>query len=85
MPPPAQAVGTDGIDLVATVTTDVPYVVGSDDAPFRVVAYDFGIKRTILRHLVASGCRVEVVPASTPAAEVLARRARRRVPLQRAR
>jgi carbamoyl-phosphate synthase small subunit len=65
--------GTDGIDLVATVTTPEPYFAGSDDAPFRVVAYDFGIKRTILRHLVASGCRVEVVPASTTASEVLAR------------
>jgi carbamoyl-phosphate synthase small subunit len=65
--------GTEGIDLVATVTTAEPYVVGSDDAPFRVVAYDFGIKRTILRHLVASGCRVEVVPASTAADDVLAR------------
>ena len=64
---------TDGIDLVATVTTPEPYVAGSDDAPFRVVAYDFGIKRTILRHLVASGCRVEVVPASTTASDVLAR------------
>ena len=32
-----------------------PYVAGSDDAPFRVVAYDFGIKRTILRHLVGVG------------------------------
>ena len=69
----AQATSTDGVDLVATVTTDAPYVVGSDDAPFRVVAYDFGIKRTILRHLVGVGCRVEVVPASTTAAEVLAR------------
>jgi carbamoyl-phosphate synthase small subunit len=67
------AVSTDGFDLVDTVTTDASYAVGSDDAPFRVVAYDFGIKRTILRHLVAVGCRVEVVPASTPAAEVLAR------------
>ena len=55
------------------MTTDEPYVAGSDDAPFRVVAYDFGIKRTILRHLVAAGCRVEVVPASTPVADVLAR------------
>ncbi len=69
----ARATSTDGIDLVATVTTDQPYVAGTDDAPFRVVAYDFGIKRTILRHLVASGCRVEVVPASTTAADVLAR------------
>ena len=64
---------TDGIDLVATVTTPEPYFAGSEDAPFRVVAYDFGIKRTILRHLLASGCQVEVVPASTPASEVLAR------------
>jgi carbamoyl-phosphate synthase small subunit len=69
----ASARSTDGIDLVATVTTAEPYTVGTDDAPFRVVAYDFGIKRTILRHLVGVGCRVDVVPASTPAAEVLAR------------
>ncbi len=68
------ASGTEGIDLVAEVTTDAPYTVGDTDAPFSVVAYDFGIKRTILRHLVGSGCRVEVVPASTTAAEVLARR-----------
>ena len=40
--------------------------------PFRIVAYDFGIKRTILRHLAGLGT-VEVVPASTPAADVLAR------------
>jgi carbamoyl-phosphate synthase small subunit len=69
----AGAGGTDGVDLVATVTTDAAYVVGDDDAPFRVVAYDFGIKRTILRHLVGVGCRVEVVPASTTAADVLGR------------
>lgn len=39
--------------------------------PYRVVAYDFGIKYNILRKLVAAGCRVTVVPASTPAEEVL--------------
>jgi len=69
----ANAPGTEGVDLVAEVTTDAAYVVGDADAPFSVVAYDFGIKRTILRHLVGSGCRVEVVPAGTAAAEVLAR------------
>jgi carbamoyl-phosphate synthase small subunit len=37
-----------------------------------VVAYDFGIKHNILRNLVDAGCRVRVVPASTPAEEVLA-------------
>jgi carbamoyl-phosphate synthase small subunit len=64
--------GTVGTDLVTTVSTDVPYMVGTEGR-FRVVAYDFGIKRTILRHLdgIAS---VEVVPASTPAGDVLARR-----------
>jgi carbamoyl-phosphate synthase small subunit len=63
--------GTDGVDLVAGVTCDRPYVTG--DGPKRVVAYDFGIKTTILRHL-AEIATVEVVPASTPAADVLARR-----------
>ena len=67
------AAGTDGVDLVATVTTPEVYAVGDDVAPFRVVAYDFGIKRTILRHLVGVGCRVDVVPAGTPAVDVLAR------------
>jgi carbamoyl-phosphate synthase small subunit len=63
--------GTDGVDLVAGVTTAEPYTVG--DGPLRVVAYDFGIKATILRHLGVLAT-VEVVPASTPASEVLARR-----------
>jgi carbamoyl-phosphate synthase small subunit len=68
--------GTDGIDLVRVVTCDSPYTVaftGPDGrTPKRVVAYDLGIKTTILRHL--SGiATVEVVPAGTPASEVLAR------------
>jgi carbamoyl-phosphate synthase small subunit len=63
--------GTDGVDLVATVTTAEPYHCG--DGPLRVVAYDFGIKRNILRHL-GRMATVEVVPATTPAADVLARR-----------
>jgi carbamoyl-phosphate synthase small subunit len=71
--------GTDGRDLVATVTCTEPYTVpaGGDAArpgePIRrLVAYDFGIKRTILRHLARLG-EVTVVPAATPAADVLAR------------
>jgi carbamoyl-phosphate synthase small subunit len=70
--------GTDGIDLVATVTTAEPYVVGPASVAERsgrtrrVVAYDFGIKTTILRHL-SRLTTVEVVPASTSAADVLAR------------
>ena len=65
--------GTDGRDLVTQVTATAPYTVGPDDASLFVVAYDFGIKRSIVEHLVHAGCQVEVVPASTPAAEVLAR------------
>ncbi len=65
--------GTDGVDLVAEVTTPEPYTVaGPDPGAPRLVAYDYGIKRMILRHL--SRCfQVEVVPASTTAGEVLAR------------
>jgi len=43
-----------------------------DRKPYSVVAYDFGIKRNILRNLVRSGCRVRIVTAATPAANVLA-------------
>ncbi len=65
--------GTDGKDLANAVSTAAPYVAGPDDAPFFVVAYDFGIKRSIVEQLVAAGCQVEVVPASMPVADVLGR------------
>ncbi len=63
--------GTDGVDLVTTVTAAEPHVVRG--GPYRLVAYDFGIKTSILR-LLGEIATVEVVPASTPADEVLARR-----------
>ncbi len=48
---------------------------GQQDAPrFHVVAYDFGVKRNILRMLASRGCRITVVPAQTSAADVLALR-----------
>jgi carbamoyl-phosphate synthase small subunit len=56
------------------------YTTAADEAaalgeePFDVVAYDYGIKYNILRNLVGVGCRVRVVPAYTPAADVLALR-----------
>jgi carbamoyl-phosphate synthase small subunit len=65
--------GTDGRNLVDDVSTPEPYTVGSPGAGYYVVAYDFGIKRSILDQLVEAGCQVEVVPASTPASEVLER------------
>ena len=78
----ANETGTDGVDLVATVTAAAPYTVAAaNDAVWavpraarqrRIVAYDYGIKRTILRHLSHLGT-VEVVPATTPASDALAR------------
>jgi carbamoyl-phosphate synthase small subunit len=68
--------GTDGRDLAAEVTCAEAYTVPAAEPAGgptrRIVAYDFGMKRTILRHLSGLG-EVTVVPAATPAADVLAR------------
>ncbi len=64
----ASAHGTDGMDLASAVSTREVYTVGS--GTWRVVAYDFGIKQTMLEQL-ARFASVQVVPASTTAAEVL--------------
>ena len=68
--------GTEGVDLVATVTAAAPYTVpfsgsGSGGSP-RVVAVDYGVKTTIVE-MLARIADVEVVPATTPAGEILAR------------
>jgi len=63
--------GTDGLDLVATVTCEAPTTVASTGGSRRIVAFDFGIKATIVRHLAGLG-EVTIVPASTSAADVLA-------------
>ena len=60
--------GTDGVDLVSQVTTATPYTVGSGER--RIVAYDFGIKYSIVDYLATLGT-VIVVPANTSAQEVL--------------
>lgn len=75
----------EGRDLVQEVTCAQPYTWEESINPawsagpdyqlpitYHVVAYDFGIKHNILRLLTAAGCRVTVVPATTPAAKVLA-------------
>ena len=62
--------GTDDQDLAGLVSTKDPYLVG--EGPKHIVAYDFGIKRTILRHLT-QGATVMVVPANTPAEAILDR------------
>ena len=69
-----KAPGLVGRDLVKEVTIEKPYVWENEltGAPeFEVVAFDFGIKRNILRLLNAHGCRVTVVPASTTAEQLL--------------
>ena len=63
--------GTDGIDLVATVTCAEPYTV-TGDGDRRIVALDFGIKTSILDQLKRLGT-VEVVPAGTSAADIMGR------------
>lgn len=62
--------GLVGRDTVQYVTCQEPYV-WSKEGRFRVVAYDFGVKFNILRLLEKAGCAVTVVPAWTPAEEVL--------------
>ena len=77
--------GLAGMDLAKVVSTREPYQ-WNDGTVWRnggrptlrpqqrlhVVAYDFGVKRNILRLLADAGCRMTVVPAQTPASEVLA-------------
>lgn len=76
-----------GVNLAAAVSTKVPYLFDPEDYPeqnvfeegrrpslHHVVAYDCGVKRSILRGLTDVGCKVTVVPWDTSAAEVLAMR-----------
>jgi carbamoyl-phosphate synthase small subunit len=65
--------GTDGVDLVGTVTTPERYTIASVDPASRrrIVAIDYGMKRNIGRHLARLGT-VEVVPAATSGADILA-------------
>ena len=77
--------GLKGMDLAKEVTCSEPhtwndsvwalgegYAKDLQDLPYHVVAYDFGAKHNILRMLVERGCKLTVVPAQTPAEDVLA-------------
>ncbi|MFI5228815.1 MAG: glutamine-hydrolyzing carbamoyl-phosphate synthase small subunit [Gemmatimonadales bacterium] len=64
----------EGLDLASRVTTNERYTWGDPDARYHIVAYDYGIKRNILRLFADHGCRVTVVPAETSAEEALALR-----------
>ncbi|HKR61109.1 MAG TPA: glutamine-hydrolyzing carbamoyl-phosphate synthase small subunit [Pyrinomonadaceae bacterium] len=60
-------------ELASVVTTKTPYTFPAQTTErFHVVCYDFGVKRNSLRRLAQLGCRITVVPAATPANEVLA-------------
>ncbi len=60
-------------ELASEVTTKAPYSFAAETAErFHVVCYDFGVKRNSLRYLAKLGCRTTVVPAATPASEVVA-------------
>ena len=61
----------EGLDLATRVSTREPYTWGDPSAPSHIVAYDFGIKRNILRLFEDQGCRITVVPADTPPEAVL--------------
>ncbi len=62
-----------GRDLASEVTCQKTYVwPGSEENKLHVVAYDFGIKYNILRNLALAGCKITIIPAQTPAEEVLA-------------
>lgn len=62
----------EGLDLASLVSTREGYTWGDDAARHHIVAFDYGIKRNILRLFADNGCRVSVVPARTSAREVLA-------------
>jgi carbamoyl-phosphate synthase small subunit len=79
--------GLNGMDLAKEVSckqtyqwrssvwdlkTDSHAEIAEADLPYHVVAFDYGVKLNILRMLVERGCRITVVPAQTPAADVLA-------------
>ncbi|MGW8464679.1 glutamine-hydrolyzing carbamoyl-phosphate synthase small subunit [Pseudomonas sp. CLCA07] len=79
--------GLKGMDLAKVVSTKEQYewrstvwdlktdshaTIDASELPYHVVAYDYGVKLNILRMLVERGCRVTVVPAQMPAADVLA-------------
>lgn len=79
--------GLSGLDLAKEVTCSKSYIwtqsiwtrenenpmpKAENTLPLHVVAYDFGVKRNILRMLVERGCKLTVIPAKTPATEVLA-------------
>jgi carbamoyl-phosphate synthase small subunit len=76
----AASPGVEGVDLTGGVTTPDRYEASGLVGPpqptpvgrtFRVAAYDFGLKRTILRRMAATGIDATVIPASTPPADVL--------------
>lgn len=63
-----------GLDLATDISTKASYDWGDSKAPYHIIAYDFGVKRNMLRLLEESGCRVTVMPATTPVEDILAQK-----------
>lgn len=63
----------EGLDLASRVSTRAPYAWGDPRAPHHIIAYDYGIKRNILRLFDEHACRITVVPSDTPPEAVLER------------
>jgi carbamoyl-phosphate synthase small subunit len=61
----------EGLDLATRVSTSERYVWGDPKATYHIAAYDYGIKRNILRLFAENDCHVTVVPAKTSARDVL--------------
>ena len=62
----AKVPNMDGLELASKVSTKEAYIVGPDDAAYKIAALDLGIKQNILDSFVARGCQVKVFPAKTP-------------------
>lgn len=61
----AKVPNMDGLELASKVSTKEAYVVGPDDAKYKIAALDLGIKKNIINCFVARGCQVKVFPAKT--------------------
>lgn len=70
----AECPSMEGLDLATGVSTADPYTWGAQQARRHIIAYDYGIKRNILRLFANNDCRITIVPATTSAEDVLSQR-----------
>ena len=61
-----EAPSMEGLELASKVSTNESYLLGAEDAKYKVAVLDFGVKRNILNHLIKRDCQLKVFPAKTP-------------------